>query len=255
MFQTSSSTKKTAFTLVELLVVIAIIALLVAILLPALSRAKEQAKSMVCVAHIKGMILAQYSYATEYEGEFPLHTTQYPSWVKELHTILGNVHDAYKDIVPGKMTICPHYAGRAGDPILADPDNYWLGGPSHGAWNTDAPHVYLSYMWFSNWTGWDDRLNSTLEFAKGEAPWPNEQDEGTASTAMIAHRAGAGIDDWDLGTLVPESIPMKGHGVMDGAGRYENPVGYGDGHVEMNSGSEIKPRARIAHWPNDAIIY
>ena len=42
-----------AFTLVELLVVIAIIAILAALLLPLLTRAREQAQSVVCLNNLK----------------------------------------------------------------------------------------------------------------------------------------------------------------------------------------------------------
>jgi prepilin-type N-terminal cleavage/methylation domain-containing protein len=59
------------FTLVELLVVIGIIALLVAILMPALSRAREQAIRTQCGSNIRQWGIAFQMYANANKGYFP----------------------------------------------------------------------------------------------------------------------------------------------------------------------------------------
>lgn len=58
------------FTLIELLVVIAIIALLMAILLPSLSRAREQARAVVCLSHLKQWSLCLSMYTSDHDGKF-----------------------------------------------------------------------------------------------------------------------------------------------------------------------------------------
>jgi len=59
------------FTLIELLVVISIIALLMALLFPALSRARKQARAVVCQSHLKQWGLHFATYASENDGCLP----------------------------------------------------------------------------------------------------------------------------------------------------------------------------------------
>ena len=59
------------FTLIELLVVISIIALLIGILLPALSSARDAARTIQCGSQQRQIAIALEAYGNDYDGEHP----------------------------------------------------------------------------------------------------------------------------------------------------------------------------------------
>lgn len=66
-----SASRRHAFTLVELLVVISIIALLVSIALPSLRKARKQARAVLCATHLHAQSQALEIYYNEYNGYIP----------------------------------------------------------------------------------------------------------------------------------------------------------------------------------------
>ena len=71
--------QRSGFTLIELLVVVAIIALLISILLPGLRSAREQAKSVKCLANLRSLGQGAVLYATGNNDRLPgaLHPAVY----------------------------------------------------------------------------------------------------------------------------------------------------------------------------------
>jgi prepilin-type N-terminal cleavage/methylation domain-containing protein len=68
-----SGGRRDGFTLVELLVVIGIIILLMALALPALSTARDHARSTHCKSNLRQLILATMQYASHWDGCLPPH--------------------------------------------------------------------------------------------------------------------------------------------------------------------------------------
>src|SRR5262245_2717329 len=116
---------RSAFTLVELLVVIGIIAILIAVLLPALRTAREHALSVQCLSNLRACGQILYMYANQNKGMFPQMSLQSPETLVAGGNIVapdavagvtlpyGNVREAIARLVNPKSdpTATPFVAG------------------------------------------------------------------------------------------------------------------------------------------------
>ena len=82
--------KKKAFTLIELLVVITIIALLVSVLMPALSKAKKQAREVLCQNNNKQLATALGIFAASHNDRLFKLSYGQKYWFGELAGSLGD---------------------------------------------------------------------------------------------------------------------------------------------------------------------
>ncbi len=76
--------REAAFTLVELLVVIAVIGILAGLLMPALAGAKQKANRTKCLNHLKQLSLSLTLYGDDHDGQFPPRRRLTNSWIVRL---------------------------------------------------------------------------------------------------------------------------------------------------------------------------
>jgi len=84
-----------AFTLIELLTVIAIIGILAAILIPTVGAVRSSAKQAQCISNLRQLGIALASFAQDHKGAFPSTThgslAVTDSWIFTLQPYVGNV--------------------------------------------------------------------------------------------------------------------------------------------------------------------
>jgi prepilin-type N-terminal cleavage/methylation domain-containing protein/prepilin-type processing-associated H-X9-DG protein len=76
-----------AFTLVELLVVVAIIAILSGLLLPVIATAKSKARAAICLGNHKQLLLAWQLYVGDNEEKLPENSFNFTFWLAQDSTI------------------------------------------------------------------------------------------------------------------------------------------------------------------------
>lgn len=100
-----------AFTLIELIVVVAIIAILISILLPALKQAREAALTLECLANQRSVAQAVFIYSADHDGLMPVandstHGPGVSSWLPNRLTDSGYLPRVY-DFQARGLFICP----------------------------------------------------------------------------------------------------------------------------------------------------
>ena len=138
--------KPMGFTLIELLVVIAIIAILAAMLLPALSAARERARSTQCLGNVRQIGTALTAYADDNE--------RYPSTHLTSRTLPG--YSSFKEGLPtwSEMLWCGGYLGievedknrYANTGVWVCPSDGSGEGPFNVALQIDTGHYYNDYI-------------------------------------------------------------------------------------------------------------
>jgi prepilin-type N-terminal cleavage/methylation domain-containing protein/prepilin-type processing-associated H-X9-DG protein len=113
--------KNSAFTLVELLVVIAVIAVLMGIALPSFRKVEENARADKCANNLSQIALAMFQFATDHNNSFPESGNVIPwgttdtappqgsgqqSWMQQLGPYIGNPGDP-KLSTNGSVFTCP----------------------------------------------------------------------------------------------------------------------------------------------------
>ena len=199
----SRTRPEAGFTLIELLVVIAIIAILAAMLLPALSRAKDQARKIECANHIRQLGMAAMMFADEHDDELPPRAKGNNTWIYTLQPY-------YLD---PKVLVCPTGGWFEDRSYIMNGFNDWF----------ESALPATNYTEYKNWT-WPHGMRLTAGVPEpSETVMFGEKVKGSKHVHMDFYQgAGNDMEEIDHGRHLSRSDRDGGsnYAFVDGSVRF-----------------------------------
>lgn len=249
--------KLRAFTLVELLVVIAIIAVLIAILLPSLAKARAVATRVTCGNQMRQIVMGVINYCQNYKDFMPRHNVAWNSgtdggtrttWLQiNLNANPPSVPNDHMGrlvslgyMTSSKIMICPAASNRL-DPNGTERAGY-LFNPNPGVGNqstfvqiTDFKKAMFrpmvtDFIYAMSLVHHADHKRKVLQHNFGYADGSVKTADSMATYDRLASLGGNGANNW--GRL----LDVIGRGSYIAAGKGE-PYGFGGGTPVNPAGS------------------
>lgn len=218
-FRTSQSQRRSAFTLIELLLVVAIIAILVALLLPAVQQAREAARRTQCKNNLGQLGIAMHNYNATFSClppgcvnlTGPIQNTEegyHFSWAVQLLP-MAEQRNLFEGIdFDSSVYAASNMSLRlTAIPMFVCPSDAT---PSWGAGNSIARSSYAACTGGAD-VPVDDR-NTGLFFRNSSVAWHHIRD-GASNTFLAGERRLSDIGGDDLGFASGTSGSLRNTGV------------------------------------------
>jgi prepilin-type N-terminal cleavage/methylation domain-containing protein/prepilin-type processing-associated H-X9-DG protein len=232
VFPTSKSTNQpinqspSAFTLVELLVVITIIGILIALLLPAVQAAREAARRSQCSNNLKQIGLAFHNFASTANGFPPVRTlnsSAYHGWVVDLLSFID------QEPLRNNYHYDEHFYAADNQPVVSTPLKFLIC-PSTPTQNrvldliwssTNYGKAATSDYWMYHKFSYDfsgRQFNPAVTGNETGTPVPlSDIKDGLSQTILVFESSGA-PEHWIKGAMVEDATFRKTFSAAAGPG-------------------------------------
>jgi len=145
VFLNKNRGKRIAFTLIELMIVIAIIAILASVLVPNFAKSREKAKLEACKANLKGIAIAVNLYMQDNNNAVPP-----TGGISTSHVLVTQGYLKSRPLCPANPVVGTSYGFYASSLYVGD--HYIRCNNSGGLWHPNIvesrPSLYLANGYF-----------------------------------------------------------------------------------------------------------